>query len=155
MESGFRANEISFAAASDFIQSGDAYEWVRSHRPGISVANRAPHEDLFALATLFDDGSANPFWTFTLPQDGSREFSGSIYVHAFRTTGVTPGSQHDFSDPEFLANRITERNGCEVSELGPMTYWYIHEHGNRLKVKIGKSRKDIKRYKHQLRMGSV
>ncbi|KAG0692333.1 hypothetical protein DFH29DRAFT_882643 [Suillus ampliporus] len=78
------------------------------------------------------------------PNHPPRDFNGSTYVHAFQTVTVKPGSQHDFSDPDFLANQITEENGCEVSTLEP--------EGNWLKVKIVKSRRAIKRYKHKLRV---
>ncbi|KAG2089655.1 hypothetical protein BD769DRAFT_1526195 [Suillus cothurnatus] len=112
IEKGFKAKYTSSGAACDLIQKDNGYEWAPSDRRGISVANRAPDGDSFALA----------------------------------------GVPQDFSDREFLANRITEEDGYEVSKLGPMTYWYVHEKGDRLKIKIGKSRKDIKRYKHQLEL---
>lgn len=58
---------------------------------------------------MFDKASSDSFWAFTVPPDTSREITGSsIYVHAFQTTGVTPGSEADFADPDFLVNRITE-----------------------------------------------
>ncbi|KAG2753885.1 hypothetical protein P692DRAFT_20235955 [Suillus brevipes Sb2] len=151
MRNGFEANEISVGPASDYIQNGPDYEWAPSVRPGISVENKVPHEVLFALATTSDRGT-DPFLAFSVPPGASREFTSRIYVHAFRTIGVTPGSEHDFSDPNFLANRITQENGCEISRLGPTTYWCVNQSGDRLKAKIGKSRKDIKRYHHQLTM---
>jgi serine/threonine protein kinase len=130
----FEVNEISLGAARE-----GAYECVPSDRPGICVKNKAPHDVPFALAIPSDKGSADPFLISTLPRNCSRQFTGSMYIHAFRTIGVTPGSQHDLSDREFLTDRITEENGCEVSRLGPTTYWYVYQSGDQLKVKIGKS----------------
>lgn len=77
-------------------------------------------------------------WLLRCRSGATREFTGSIYVHAFQTASATrehvskfdmdlsiqwwtiAGSQYDFSDPDFLANRITEENGCEVSQLSPV-----------------------------------
>lgn len=78
---------------------------VPSCRHSIPVENRAPHDVLFALATMFDKARSDPFWAFTDPPDTSREITSSS--HAFQTTGVTPGSKPNFADPDFLV-RITE-----------------------------------------------
>ncbi|KAG1760035.1 hypothetical protein EDD22DRAFT_955352 [Suillus occidentalis] len=182
MKNGFEANETSVGAASDFIQNGPDYEWVPSVRPGISVENKVPHEVLFALGQTFGTSSLQMnkkckqqqrptearIHSLHSPYRATREFTGSIYVHAFQTASATrehvskfdmdlsiqwwtiAGSQYDFSDPDFLANRIAEENGCEVSQLSPTTYWFVYQGGGRLRVKIGRSRKDIERYKHQL-----
>ncbi|KAG1721612.1 hypothetical protein EDB19DRAFT_1960874 [Suillus lakei] len=150
MNTGFEANAISFGAASNFIHTGTAYEWAPSKRLGVSIENQAPHDVLFALATP-SDGGANPFWTFTLQPNVLRSFTSDIYVHAFRAnTDIMPGSQCDLSDPELLANRITEEDGLRVSQLGPTTYWNIYQSGDRLKVEISKSLKGIKRFRHEL-----
>ncbi|KAG2071643.1 hypothetical protein BDR04DRAFT_1098175 [Suillus decipiens] len=136
----FTANLISLGGASEYRHSGDSYEWFQHATGELSVVNNASHEEVFALATPSEEG-ADPFWTFTLPKNGSREFAGEIFVHAFETTGATAGSRQGFST-EFLTRRITKKEGYKVSELVPTTYWYVsQQNSGRLEIEIRNSRK--------------
>ncbi|KAG2353358.1 hypothetical protein BDR07DRAFT_1496411 [Suillus spraguei] len=149
----FSPNVTSLEAASDLIWAEEegAYKWVPNGRTGICVANRAPHEVSIALATPFNE-SASPFWKFDLLQNMPRNFTSRIFVHAFETTDAKPGSQDVFSDPGFLANRITKEGGLRCVKTCPKTYWYISWHGDDgLKVEISNSRKaKYKRRKYNI-----
>ncbi|KAG1723869.1 hypothetical protein EDD22DRAFT_853901 [Suillus occidentalis] len=130
MKNGFEANETSVGAAPDFIQNGPDYEWVPSVRPGISVENKVPHEVLFALGQTFGTSSLQ-----MTKKCATREFTGSIYVHAFQTASATrehvskfdvdlgiqwwtiAGSKYDFPILIFLPIESPKRTAVKFHNL--------------------------------------
>lgn len=129
----------------------------RKAQPKQTAKNMNDYGVRIALGTYHDDtNTVQPLLLVEqVPgEGGSYEAKEDFYIHAFRTNGYNAGQYGPTIFEDVGGDQLTPKNGIRISELEPLTSWYIESDSKgRLTVRIGRnSRKDVKEYRHKCKI---